>query len=240
MNNTSSLPKSQDNFWFLLASVIVIFFLLFKQCEQQQSLAEKDSLHKSLNDSLAFSKNKNNELVGTISTIRTQNLKDFLKIESQNKEIIRLQELVKTYKNRMGEGSVAGIITTKGTVNTTVPTVVINGVNPIYKSSFNLGNWVWGDITASIDSTQINLQYVEDISFVLGKQRKNMFSKYQYFSDITVHNPYSNVQTYRTYQVSNKINNKIVIGPYVGLSLNSKFDIFPSIGIGVMYNFLSF
>jgi hypothetical protein len=240
MYNTSYLPKSQNNFWFLLASVIVIFFLLFQQCEQQQSLAEKDSLYKSLNDSLAFSKNKNNELVGTISTIRTQNLKDFLKIESQNKEIIKLQELVKTYKNRMGESSVAGIITTKGTVNTTVPTIVINGVSPIYKSSFNLDNWVFGDITASADSTKINLQYVEDISFVIGRQRKNFLSKYEYFSDVTIHNPYSTVQTYRTYQVSDKTKNRFIIGPFFGASLNSEFKIQPTIGIGITYNLISF
>jgi hypothetical protein len=229
----------------LFQSLVVVSVLLFtalfiQTCEPEPKLSQNE-LYNSLQDSLSFYKNKNGELVGTISTIQTSKIKDFLDIQSKDKEITRLQSLVKTYKNRMGAGSVAGIITTKGLAETRVATIVdTSKVYPVYFSEFNLDNWVWGSIRASRDSTDIQVQYAEDISFVLLRERKSIFHKYRYTSEITVHNPYSSVQSYRTYQVKDKTRPKIVIGPNVGFNLTSEFKIVPTIGVGATFPLIIF
>jgi hypothetical protein len=221
-------------------TILLVFIVFFLKCKPEPKLADS-SLYNSLQDSLTFYKNKNEELVGTISTIQTSKVKDFLEIQSKDKEITRLQSLVKTYKNRMGTGSVAGVITTKGFATTTVRTVVdTSKVYPSYFSEFNLNDWVWGRVKASKDSTEIELQYKEDISFVLLKERKSIFHKYQYSSEVTIHNPYSSVQSFRTYQVKDKTRPKVVIGPNLGFNLTSEFKIVPTVGIGATFPLITF
>lgn len=214
----------------LAVCLLVIFILTTRSCQRE---VRNTNLVNALTDSLQKSQNSKGETVGTISTIQTDNVADFLAIRAKDREIQRLQELVREYRRRMTAGSSAGIVSVTGGADVLVPTVVVktDSIYPTYESTFNLDGWVWGIVSASKDSTTIGLRYKEDISFVIGRERKGLLGKETYFSDVIVHNPFSNLQSYRTYQVSVP-NHKWAVGPVLGVGVGPTGFV-PFVGVGI-------
>lgn len=229
----------------LLVSIFSIVYLINLDYERTK---QKIDLIKSLQDSLQIYRNKNNNEVAKISTINSS-IKDFIDLKTKDKEIQELQKLVKEYKNKLkNQGSVTKFsnstkVETKTITKIEYDTIIKNNIQeiyPKYKSNFNLKGWVIGNILASKDSTNINLEINNEYSVIIGEESQGWFKPKKTFVEVINYNPYSSIEKLRTYQVEKPKNKSFSIGPYVGIGINQERKFIPSIGIGLQYNILKF
>jgi len=196
--------------YILIIVCILLAFSLCNSCNKSKKIEDNETINEALKDSLSTYKNENGELVSRIKTISVNNISSFLDITSKEEEIKDLQELVKEYKKRLKDKGSAGIVNLEGSIDQSLKTEVtfdsletkkeLLKVYPTYTSEFNLDNWVWGKITASKDTTLVSLKYKEKVSFVIGKENTGFLGlKNEYFSDVKLENPYSKVNSFRTY-----------------------------------------
>ena len=155
----------------------------------------------------------------------------FLKLKLKDKEIVELQDLVKKYKNVKS----ATIIKTETkivekTVNKTVLDTISN--TPIYESSFNLKDYIWGDIVAKKDTTDIKINIKNDFNIVTYKEKGKLVL------DVSDKNPYSITKSQRSY-INLPKQKKFGLGVNVGYGI-SKSGLSPYIGLGVNYNLINF
>jgi hypothetical protein len=233
---------------------------LFVLNMQRQKLIANEQIINALTDSVETFKNAHNQNVAKISILETGKVKDFLKIKSQDKEIIKLQADVKANKKRLGNnGSVTNFDSTTD-INISVPTgstaskdtLIAKGtlgtpdtlkIYPEYKSSINLGKWVVAKIIANKDSTSLTQTIENEYTLVLGREPVKRtgflgFGKdYKSFAEVTNLNPYSKTSTIRSYRVVDNVKVKRVsLGVQVGYSPLTKQ---PYVGAGLQYNIVN-
>jgi len=83
----------------------------------------------------------------------------------------------------------------------------------------------------------INIENKYDVA--IGRERKNMFSPWQSYADITTYNPYDNIKTIRSYGKQKMKPKRFGMGVSVGIGFAYE-GISPYVGIGVNYNFIEF
>lgn len=213
--------------WLVLIFIIIIIIFCVKACNNNIR-KENSKLIESLNDSISYYKDVEGVLHSKISVIEDDY---FLKLKLKDKEIVELQDLVKKYKNVKS----ATIIKTETkivekTVNKTVLDTISN--TPIYESSFNLKDYIWGDIVAKKDTTDIKINIKNDFSIVAYKEKNKLIL------DVSDKNPYSITKSQRSY-----IN--LPKQKRFGLGVNASYGISKSglssyIGLGVNYNLINF
>lgn len=224
--------------------ITILFFLLIfsvKKCEDNsQKASGVKTMYEASLDSLTTFKNQKGELVSRIATITSSNTKMFSELKSKDSTITELQVLVKEYKKELKDGGSAGVIYIEGKKEIITKTVV-DTITGDYSSNFNLGNWIWGDVFMNKDTTILNINTKEKVSFVIGKEKTGFLGlgKSEYFSDVKLENPYNIVTEYRTYNVSIPENRWVVsVGASGIYDFNSgSIIIGPSINIG--YKILS-
>lgn len=185
---------------------ILCFLLLFSvvQCrDNNQKASGIKTMYEASLDSLTTFKNQKGELVSRIATITSSNTKLFSELKSKDSTITELQRLVKDYKKELKDGGSAGVIYIKGEKEIIAKTIV-DTITGDYNSNFNLDNWIWGDVFMNRDTTILNINTKEKVSFVIGKEKTGFLGlgKPKYFSDVKLENPYNTVTEYRTYSVS--------------------------------------
>ena len=174
----------KNNNYFISLLIIAIAFiggLFMMRNKYKNQLEERKELISSLNDTIKTWKDKNGNSVSEITLLQTSKVNDFLEIQSKDKEIQELQAIVKDNKSKLGkQGSVTNITTnTKADISalTKIDTVIIDNTKHIvYKSNFNLKNWITGNVIAAKDSTKINLSVKNQYSVILGEEG-SFFSK---------------------------------------------------------------
>lgn len=243
-----------ENFsWFLVLALIVALFVFNESnMKLNREVKEKSGLISSLQDTLKVVRNRDSSLTATISTLETDNVKQFLNLQVKDSSILALQNLVKDYKSKLREaGSSATKLTTDTKVDTKSPTQVnprdtVKGdslvyIYPSYKSEFNLNNWVEGTVFATRDTTTLRLIVRNDYDVIIGSEG-GLFKKRKTFVEVTSHNPYSEIKTLRTYRVSQPPPKRWGIGIQAGygLTLSDKPILTPYIGIGVSHNLIRF
>ena len=152
--------------WLVLIFAIIIIIFCVKACNNGIR-KENSKLIESLNDSISYYRDVEGILHSKISVIEDDY---FLKLKLKDKEIAELQDLVKKYKNVKS----ATIIKTETKivekiVNKTVLDTISN--TPIYESSFNLKDYIWGNIVAKKDTTDIKINIKNDFNIVTYKER---------------------------------------------------------------------
>ena len=238
------MNNNKEKFLVGLLALIFLFsgltILYIGHNEDQKS----KNFIKSLQDSIQTYKNKEGKEVAKISTINSS-IKDFIDLQSKDKEIQELQKLVKEYKNKLkNQGSVTKFsnntkVETKTITKIEYDTIIVNNIQeiyPKYKSDFNLKGWIAGDIIASKDSTNINLEVYNEYSVIIGEESQGWFKPKKTFVEVINHNPYSSTEKLRTYQVEKPKNKLFSIGPYIGIGVNQEGKFIPSVGIGLQYN----
>ena len=213
--------------WLVLIFIIIIIIFCVKACNNNIR-KENSKLIESLNDSISYYKDVEGVLHSKISVIEDDY---FLKLKLKDKEIVELQSLVKKYKNVKS----ATIIKTETKivekiVNKTILDTISN--TPIYKSSFNLKDYIWGDIVAKKDTTDIKINIKNDFNIVTYKEKGKLVL------DVSDKNPYSITKSQRSY-INLPKQKKFGLGVNVGYGI-SKSGLSPYIGLGVNYNILNF
>lgn len=220
--------------------LIIIIVLATLLMRSYTANTELNNLTTVLSDSLVISKNKEGEMVAKMSAYQTQRTKDFIDFATKDSLTIELQKEVKDMKRYLRKNGSVTKFSTSTEVDTKVPTEVSNstGEYPTYNSKFNLDNWVFGDISASKDSTRINLQVKNDYSVVVGREPTGFLGLGvgKPFVQVTNKNKYSSTKTLKTYNVSFPKPKRIGIGPHVGLDVTGKV----TLGISVNYDLIQF
>lgn len=211
-----------------IALIIIFIIFAFKRCKNDiREFSNIDKLE-SLTDSIKYYKDNYNVLHSRISIIEADN---FTKIKSKDKDIQELQELVKKYKNVQA----ATVIKTE----TKVVEKIVN--KPIfdtisketaYYSKFDLDGFVWGEIIAKKDSTDLILNIRNDFNIV------SHYDKGKLVLDVSDKNPYSITKSQRSY-INLPKQKKWGLGINAGYGV-SKSGLSPYIGLGVNYNLINF
>lgn len=213
--------------WLVLIFIIIIIIFCVKACNNNIR-KENSKLIESLNDSISYYKDVEGVLHSKISVIEDDY---FLKLKLKDKEIVELQSLVKKYKNVKS----ATIIKTETKivekiVNKTILDTISN--TPIYESSFNLKDYIWGDIVAKKDTTDIKINIKNDFNIVTYKEKGKLVL------DVNDKNPYSITKSQRSY-INLPKQKRFGLGVNVGYGI-SKSGLSPYIGLGVNYNLINF
>lgn len=213
--------------WLVLIFIIIIIIFCVKACNNNIR-KENSKLIESLNDSISYYRDVEGILHSKISVIEDDY---FLKLKLKDKEIVELQDLVKKYKNVKS----ATIIKTETKivekiVNKTVLDTISN--TTIYESSFNLKDYIWGNIVAKKDTTDIKINIKNDFNIVTYKERGKLVL------DVSDKNPYSVTKVQRNY-INLPKQKKFGLGVNAGYGI-SKSGLSPYIGLGINYNLLSF
>lgn len=213
--------------WLVLIFAIIIIIFCVKACNNGIR-KENSKLIESLNDSISYYRDVEGILHSKISVIEDDY---FLKLKLKDKEIVELQDLVKKYKNVKS----ATIIKTETKivekiVNKTVLDTISN--TPIYESSFNLKDYIWGNIVAKKDTTDIKINIKNDFNIVTYKEKNKLIL------DVSDKNPYSITKSQRNY-INLPKQKKFGLGVNAGYGI-SKSGLSPYIGLGVNYNLINF
>ena len=230
--------------------IAVILLLLFEGVVvyrfSNKSKAEDKSLIGSLNAELTTWKDKDSLSHVKIQIIETEKTKDFLSLQSKDKEIIKLQKTVKQYEKQIkNQGSVTNFTSeTKITTKDSLVTDSVCGKCSFYFSNSN----PWFSVDASIYPTEtpnqlslsLDLKVKNEYSVIVGEEKQGLFKKPKPFVEVLNHNPYSETESLRTYQVSTPKLKRWGVGPQRGFGLNSNFTTGAYVGIGLHYSFFNF
>ena len=230
--------------------IAVILLLLFEGVVvyrfSNKSKAEDKSLIGSLNAELTTWKDKDSLSHAKIQIIETEKTKDFLSLQSKDKDIIKLQKTVKQYEKQIkNQGSVTNFTSeTKITTKDSLVTDSVCGKCSFYFSNSN----PWYSVDASVSPTEtpnqlslsLDLKVKNEYSVIVGEEKQGLFKKPKPFVEVLNHNPYSETESLRTYQVSTPKLKRWGVGPQIGFGLNSNFTTGAYVGIGLHYSFFNF
>lgn len=227
----------QKNLTIFILMAVVLALLLNKvsSCtKHKEELKTKDNLIAALADTLTKVRHKDSSTTTSIQVIQTDKPKDFLKLQTKDSQITVLKEVVQEYKKKLVEGSsvTQGLIETvaelksKGTT-TIVKTDTIRGkdsivyIYPTYLDSAALvkDSITWVKVTGLMgrDTTNYKVKVHNEFSAIVGSYKRNPFV------DINLKNPYSEVTSLRSYQVSIKPDKRWVVSVGAGYGANTNF-----------------
>jgi hypothetical protein len=232
--------------------VLILAVYLIRGCEAEQELAQNKTMNKALGDSLKTWKDKEGAFKANITLLEYQNADFFTKWNTADADVIRLQALVSKYKKQLDKKGSATVITTDAEIDISEPTIVYRDstkpCDPIYKTDFKImgtgkykdTKWVWGEVTATKDSTQVGMRFYEEIDVVIGQEKTGFLGlgKPKPFAEVTLHNPFNKVSTLRSFNVTPPPAKKFGIGPTVAYGVGSGFIPQVFVGIGVTWNII--
>lgn len=227
----------------LLVPTVILIFMVWKGCEDKKTLSDYEAAELAMNDTIQKWKDENSRNVAKISVINTLNKKQFLAIESNNKEIKELQALVEDYKKQLREGGSATIIRTE-----TIFDTVIDWRDKFIHDTLNICNfsdtisndWIWNSLALTNGILEYDLKVIDKYSIVIGEEKQGWFKKRKPFVEVTSENPYSEVKTLRTYQVPGSEPKRFGVGPQVGVGINQFLQPSIYLGLGISWNPIRF
>lgn len=215
---------------FLCTSVIISAYNYYQESKVYKKIIPDIE---SVINSFEVYKDAYNKEHARIKVIETENEKLFIQLQTKDSIISRLQDIIKRNKNVKQ----VSIIKSESVIDT----IFINKFDTVnYKvfTDINLDNWVYGNIKSTIDTTEVNLTFKNDIDVIL-KEEGGLFNK-KHYVEVIQNNPYSSTKSLKTYIKKNR-EKRIGIGPHIGMGytpINNKFDYY--IGIGLQYNVFNF
>jgi hypothetical protein len=218
--------------------IIILFYLLFIQ---RATIIEANNLTEALSSEVQNWKDKDSLNHGKSTIIETNNPKDFINAHTTDSLIMKLQDEVSDMKKYIkNSGSVTYITNVTEVAGGTTTEVSYDSLKrPIYRSDFNLDNWVSGNIVAGFDTTLFKLKYKSELAITLGQERDGLFKK-KPFAEVIDKNPYAGEPQIRTYQVTPMKPKLWSIGVFGGYGIGLDFKPQPIIGVGVGFTPLRF
>lgn len=233
-------------FLFIFIGLILISIFL-----NTNKNSEKIDLIEALNSDLKKWKDIDSLNNAKIQVLQTEKTKTFLKLKTNDSLVKELQKLVKKKDKEYSSLYSATIFNSSTNINTSTVSEIIKydtiisnntvSIYPTYSSKLNLSNWIYGKVISNKDSSILDIKVRNIYSITIGVEKKNIFSKGKTYVDIKNHNPYTETEKMRTYQVLNTIKyKKIGIGPVVGLGIDKKINPTFFIGFGLQYSIFKF
>lgn len=224
----------------LILVIGILFYFLQKEINKN---TENSQLISSLNSEMIQWKDKYGNSHSKIEILQTSSIKSFLEIQSKDSTILHLQQVVKTFKKEMARLQNVTHIDSETSAETLVKTDTIyldKDSSPIYKSKFNLDNWVYGNVVSGKDSISLSLKVRNKFDVVIGEEKKNIFSRGKPFVEVVSKNPYTEVKTLRTYQVTMPKEKRWSFGPSISYGITEELQPKAVIGVSLQYGILKF
>jgi len=141
------------------------------------------------------------------------------------------------HSNTNKQPEVVTVIKTQTKIKTTAPTIIKETVtDTVYLSYINMQDWITGTIEARKDSTTIDLQIKNEYSVQIGRE-KHFFKKDKLYAEVTNKNPFTEIETIKTYDIHYPKRQFIQLGTFLGVSTDLKGNISPVVGVGVIIPF---
>jgi len=142
-----------------------------------------------------------------------------------------------TYSKENKQPEIVTIIKTQTKFKTTTPTIIRETVtDTVYLSHINLEDWVTATVEARKDSTTIDLQIKNEYSVQIGRE-KHFFKKDKLYAEVKNKNPFTEVETVKTYDIHYPKRPLIHLGVFLGVSTDLKGNISPALGVGMVIPF---
>lgn len=241
---TSTAPRAWIYELVLGVLLLGMIVITIKSCNDQRDIRENNvAFINAISDSMRFYKNKDSNYVATISAMQDGNLKEFLSINSRDSNITKLQKVVKDYQDKLIAGSSVTNFGDQTNVNHTGTTIIGKSdtiikdnkvfIYPTYYDSLK-NEWISYDAHMSNTISGFNLKINNRYAVIVGSDKGKAFV------DVINYNPYSSVQSLRTYQVSLPQPKKFGLGIQSGIGFGNELKPTPYIGIGLSYNLINF
>ena len=225
--------------------VVTLFALIamgvaIKSCnENKRDNTELISVIDAMNDTLEVSINADSSKTARIDAFETTR-KTLLSLRSKDSTIKELQKLVdKNTKSATVFKSNTNI--KSNTKNTIIPKDSIFKdsliyIYPEYRSLISMGKWVNGTAVSNKDGTVLDLQIHNEFNVAIKKKDKKSVV------EVTSMNPYSTLESVRSFTEIPKDVKRIGVGLHVGYGatlMNNEIKLAPVISIGVNYNLIN-
>ena len=238
----------------LLIGAIISLTIYFSM---QNNYKELENLYTAANDTLVITRNDLNQEVAKTSVLEARNEKTILELQIKDKDIIHLQNVIRNEKsiNKQLEQAIIlknGIIATyQDSLHNTISGYqsIIDSLGnvvqyPIYNRNIDMfDDWITGYIKLGYSVFDINIKTKSEYEIVIGRERKNIFSRYKSYAQVTNLNPYDYTETIRVYSKSEPKKDRFNISIFVGYGAGvhkSTVILTPLLGIGVGYRLISF
>lgn len=257
--NLKNIVLSKNTIILILLALMMVmgYFGYTYYGKFQSELASKTSLITGLTDDVSVERQKNGSLTATIRTIEGKEADMLLDINSKDETIQQLQNIIKTKDKRnnrlesalaIQSGLVAQYRDSLTNNNIVGGEMVGDTMYPTYERSFALMNeyddkdstkWVSGLVLLGKSDFSLDLEIVNKFDVSISRTRKNIFSKWEMYADVTTHNPYSNIKTVRSFSKQKIKPKRFGVGPSIGVGwANGGFGAY--VGIGVNFNIIEF
>jgi len=148
---------------------------------------------------------------------------------------VSIDEEIQPNTNKQPE--IVTIIKTQTKFKTTAPTIIKETVtDTVYLSDINVQDWITGTVETRKDSTTIDLQIKNEYSVQIGRE-KQFLRKPKLYAEVTNKNPFTEIETVKTYDINYLRRPSIQLGAFLGVSTNLKGNISPAIGVGIIIPF---
>ena len=241
--NTIFSKKSDANLIKIcLVTIVILLFLLFKSCDVNKDLQTENIAYEVLTDSLKTWKDQQGLSHSEKQIIETKDPKTFLELKTKDKEILRLQEVVKKYKKKLGKSGSVTYIEGETIIDTfyTKP-IVLYKDQLFYKDSIKNKwiDWRYEVSRGEKDSVDFKLKMHYEYAVINKEKNNGWFKKSTPYAEIVNFNPYSSTLSLTTYKVVNDIKPKrFGIGPVIAYGIGSNFTPQVFIGFGANLNLI--
>lgn len=234
MNRNLSIALSVFVFCLLISGIAII--ILTKSFKDK--VEAKDAQLEAITDTIQIWKDKDSLNNAKISTITFENTQSFLKLQLGNKEIVRLQNLVKKYEKDLKKGGQAIFVKGETKFDTTyIPKYIPS--NYVFTDTVS-NKWINLIYKKDTLGTTLSLKTIDDIDIIIGKESKGFLWKtYTPTMKIINNNPYSMTTNTRVVNFEKTFKQKrFGIGPSAGLTLDKNLKVQPTWGFTANYNLI--
>ena len=250
VNYLKNMKLNQMLIWLVFIFGGIAVFLAFQLSNTKRQLEIQRNLIASLNNETQIWRDKDSLIHAKVEIIQTETVKEFLVIKAMDENIKQLQNEVKKFKKYLNNSGSVTNISSNTNIDTVFPTIIkvrdtirtkdTIKIFPEYTSTFNLKDYVFGNIKATKDNTSIHLKIKNDYSIILGEESQGFFKKPKTFAEVINKNPYSDLLNVKTFQIIPKSVKRFGIGPVVGGGFDQDWKFQPFIGIGFQYSLINF
>lgn len=226
--NTIFSKKSDANLIKIcLVTIAVLLFLLFKSCDANKDLQIENTAYEALTDSLKTWKDQQGLSHSEKQIIETKDTKSFLELQTKDKEILRLQAVVKEYKKKLGKSGSVAYVKGETVVDTfyTKPVVVYKD-QLFYKDSIQNKwiDWRYKVTRGAKDTVSFKLKMNYEYAVIYKEKDNGWFKKATPYAEVVNYNPYSSTLSLTTYRVVKDVRRKrIHVGPVIAYGIGYGF-----------------
>jgi hypothetical protein len=237
-------PRIWPYLGLFVLSVAAIMLLRWGCNEREHRLANA-AAYQWAYDVIEHSKDS---LTASISVIRTEREKDFLKMRTSDSLVQRLQSEVKAYRGRIASATVMVQHTTdQGATPTTAQLPEVDSSTakvlsalpatswPTYHTAWN-DRWGRGSILATRDTIYRDIRLLNEFVITTGRKRRGLFKRDELEITVTNANPNTITTDMRSYAVKER-RGRFALSVHAGFGLqygllHQRLDLGPQLGVG--------